>query len=55
MEWAAMGPARLQGRPVPAVPRAAQAVNLIRRYAPKAAIAFNGSGGDSVEAAAQRL
>jgi hypothetical protein len=28
-----------------------QAVNLVRRYAPKAAIAFNTSGGDSVEAA----
>ncbi|WP_369173543.1 hypothetical protein AB5J49_38770 [Streptomyces sp. R28] len=31
-----------------------QIVNLIRRHAPQAAIAFNTSGGDSVEAA-QRL
>ena len=32
-----------------------QAVNLVRRYAPKAAIAFNTSGGDSVEAARRWL
>ncbi|MFF1685180.1 MULTISPECIES: hypothetical protein [unclassified Streptomyces] len=30
-------------------------VNLIRRHAPQAAIAFNTSGGDSVEAAQRRL
>lgn len=28
-----------------------QVVNLIRRHAPDAAIAFNSSGGDSIEAA----
>jgi hypothetical protein len=32
-----------------------QVVNLIRRYAPKAAVAFNTSGGDSVEAAGRWL
>jgi hypothetical protein len=30
-------------------------VNLIRRHAPRAAIAFNSSGGDSVEAAKRWL
>lgn len=30
-------------------------VNLIRRHAPRAAIAFNTSGGDSVEAARRWL
>ena len=32
-----------------------QIVNLIRRHAPQAAIAFNTGGGDSVEAALRRL
>ncbi|MFF0030443.1 hypothetical protein ACFYS7_20015 [Streptomyces avermitilis] len=32
-----------------------QLVNLIRRHAPQAAIAFNTNGGDSVEAAKRRL
>ncbi|MDX3453713.1 hypothetical protein PV396_17425 [Streptomyces sp. ME02-8801-2C] len=32
-----------------------QIVNLIHRHAPQAAIAFNTSGGDSVEAAQRRL
>ncbi|MFG2638258.1 hypothetical protein ACGFX8_31325 [Streptomyces sp. NPDC048362] len=32
-----------------------QTVNLIRRHAPQAAIAFNTSGGDSVEAATRWL
>ncbi|MCM2415619.1 hypothetical protein [Streptomyces sp. RKAG290] len=32
-----------------------QVVNLIRRHAPQAAIAFNTSGGDSVEAAQRVL
>ncbi|MET7750134.1 hypothetical protein [Micromonospora sp. NPDC005367] len=32
-----------------------QVVNLIRRHAPQAAIAFNTSGGDSVEAAQRWL
>ncbi|GGW11788.1 hypothetical protein GCM10018980_01890 [Streptomyces capoamus] len=32
-----------------------QVVNLIRRHAPQAAIAFNTSGGDSVEAARRWL
>ena len=32
-----------------------KAVNLVRRHAPKAAIAFNTSGGDSVEAARRWL
>lgn len=32
-----------------------EVVNLIRRHAPQAAIAFNTSGGDSVEAARRRL
>ncbi|MGW2249048.1 hypothetical protein ACWCXH_02445 [Kitasatospora sp. NPDC001660] len=30
-------------------------VNLVRRHAPKAALAFNSSGGDSVEAAKRHL
>ncbi|GAA2939707.1 MULTISPECIES: hypothetical protein [Streptomyces] len=32
-----------------------QVVNLIRRHAPQAAVAFNSSGGDSVEAARRWL
>lgn len=32
-----------------------QVVNLVRRHAPQAAIAFNTSGGDSVEAAGRWL
>lgn len=32
-----------------------QIVNLIRQHAPQAAIAFNTSGGDSLEAAQRRL
>jgi hypothetical protein len=32
-----------------------QVVNLVRRHAPQAALAFNTSGGDSVEAAQRRL
>lgn len=32
-----------------------QTVNLIRRHAPQAGIAFNTSGGDSVEAARRQL
>lgn len=32
-----------------------QIVNLIRRHAPQAAVAFNTSGGDSVEAAQRWL
>ncbi|GAA4055147.1 hypothetical protein GCM10022233_28450 [Streptomyces shaanxiensis] len=32
-----------------------QNVNLIRRHAPQAAVAFNTGGGDSVEAAQRRL
>jgi hypothetical protein len=38
-------------KPEPLLPLFEQAVNLVRRHAPKAAIAFNASGGDSVEAA----
>ncbi|WP_394816016.1 hypothetical protein [Streptomyces gibsoniae] len=38
-------------RPEPLLPLFEQVVNLVRRHAPKAAIAFNTSGGDSVEAA----
>ncbi|MGP9022782.1 hypothetical protein ACT1U9_30810 [Streptomyces sp. BR1] len=39
----------------PLLPLFEQIVNLIRRHAPKAAIAFNTSGGDSVEAAQRWL
>ncbi|MEU4204579.1 hypothetical protein AB0B79_34335 [Streptomyces sp. NPDC039022] len=35
----------------PLLPLFEQVVNLVRRHAPQAAIAFNTSGGDSVEAA----
>ena len=42
-------------KPEPLLPLFEQAVNLVRRYAPKAAIAFNTSGGDSVEAARRWL
>jgi hypothetical protein len=38
-------------KPEPLLPLFEQAVNLVRRHAPRAAIAFNTSGGDSVEAA----
>lgn len=38
-----------------ALPLFEQIVNLIRRHAPQAAIAFNTSGGDSVEAAQRWL
>jgi hypothetical protein len=39
----------------PLLPLFEQIVNLIRRHAPQAAIAFNTSGGDSVEAARRWL
>ncbi|MFD3502963.1 hypothetical protein ACFWWT_15160 [Streptomyces sp. NPDC058676] len=39
----------------PLLPLFEQMVNLIRRHAPQAAIAFNTSGGDSVEAAQRWL
>ncbi|WP_030900033.1 hypothetical protein [Streptomyces sp. NRRL F-5126] len=39
----------------PLLPLFEQVVNLIRRHAPQAAIAFNTSGGDSVEAAQRFL
>jgi hypothetical protein len=42
-------------KPEPLLPLFEQAVNLVRRHAPKAAIAFNTSGGDSVEAARRWL
>ncbi len=42
-------------KPDPLLPLFEQTVNLVRRYAPRAAIAFNTSGGDSVEAAARWL
>ena len=38
-------------KPEPLLPLFEQVVNLVRRHARKAAIAFNTSGGDSVEAA----
>lgn len=38
-------------KPEPLLPLFEQVVNLVHRHAPKAAIAFNTSGGDSVEAA----
>lgn len=42
-------------KPEPLLPLFEQVVNLVRRHAPKAAIAFNTSGGDSVEAAQRWL
>ncbi|GHA36411.1 hypothetical protein GCM10010345_46250 [Streptomyces canarius] len=42
-------------KPEPLLPLFHQVVNLVRRHAPKAAVAFNTSGGDSVEAARRRL
>ncbi|TQF06889.1 hypothetical protein E6W39_37745 [Kitasatospora acidiphila] len=42
-------------KPEPLLPLFEQVVNLVRQHAPKAAIAFNTSGGDSVEAARRRL
>ncbi len=42
-------------KPEPLLPLFEQAVNLVRRHTPKAAIAFNTSGGDSVEAAKRWL
>ncbi|MFE2412563.1 hypothetical protein ACFXDE_29885 [Kitasatospora sp. NPDC059408] len=42
-------------KPEPLLPLFEQVVNLVRRYAPNAAIAFNTSGGDSVEAAKRWL
>ncbi|MGW3958033.1 hypothetical protein ACWEKM_45910 [Streptomyces sp. NPDC004752] len=42
-------------KPEPLLPLFEQVVNLVRRHAPKAAIAFNTSGGDSLEAAKRWL
>ncbi|MEU6968961.1 hypothetical protein AB0A71_14700 [Kitasatospora aureofaciens] len=42
-------------KPEPLLPLFEQVVNLVRRHAPKASIAFNTSGGDSVEAAKRWL
>jgi hypothetical protein len=42
-------------KPEQLLPFFEQVVNLIRRHAPDAAIAFNSSGGDSVEAALRWL
>lgn len=42
-------------KPEPLLPLFELAVNLVRRHAPTAAIAFNTSGGDSVEAAGRWL
>ncbi|MFF1921207.1 hypothetical protein ACFVW8_11620 [Streptomyces sp. NPDC058221] len=42
-------------KPEPLVTFFEQVVNLVRRHAPGAAIAFNTSGGDSVEAAERWL
>jgi hypothetical protein len=42
-------------KPEPLLPLFEQVVNLVRRHAPTAAIAFNTSGGDSVEAAKRWL
>lgn len=42
-------------KPEPLLPLFEQVVNLVRRHAPKAAIAFNTSGGDSLEAAQRWL
>lgn len=42
-------------KPEPLLMLFEQVINLIRQYAPQAAIAFNTSGGDSVEAAQRWL
>ncbi|MFD7608656.1 hypothetical protein ACFXMT_29520 [Streptomyces mirabilis] len=42
-------------KPEPLLPLFEKVVNLVRRHAPQAAIAFNTSGGDSVEAAKRWL
>ncbi|WP_030236444.1 hypothetical protein [Streptomyces sp. NRRL S-350] len=42
-------------KPEPALPFFELVVNLVRRHAPQAAIAFNTSGADSVEAAQRWL
>lgn len=42
-------------KPEPLLPLFEHVVNLVRRHAPEAAIAFNTSGGDSVEAAKRWL
>ncbi|MEV5506694.1 hypothetical protein [Streptomyces orinoci] len=42
-------------KPEPLLPLFEQTVNLVRRHAPQAAIAFNTSGGDTVEAARRWL
>jgi 4-aminobutyrate aminotransferase-like enzyme len=42
-------------KPEPLVTFFEHVVNLVRRHAPRAAIAFNTSGGDSVEAARRWL
>jgi hypothetical protein len=42
-------------KPEPLLPLFEQVVNLARLHAPKAALAFNTSGGDSVEAALRWL
>jgi hypothetical protein len=42
-------------KPVPLLEFFEQVVNLVRRHAPGAAIAFNTTGGDSVEAAQRWL
>lgn len=42
-------------KPEALLPLFEETVNLIRRHAPRAALAFNTSGGDSVEAAQRRL
>ncbi|MFD4398354.1 hypothetical protein [Kitasatospora sp. NPDC058397] len=42
-------------KPEPALPFFELVVNLVRRHAPQAAIAFNTSGSDSVEAAQRWL
>ncbi|MFI6151569.1 hypothetical protein ACIBCA_02605 [Kitasatospora sp. NPDC051170] len=42
-------------KPEPLLPLFEQVVNLVRQHAPRAAIAFNTSGGDSIEAAERWL
>ncbi|MFC1415583.1 hypothetical protein [Streptacidiphilus cavernicola] len=42
-------------KPEPLLPFFEQVLNLVRRHAPGAALAFNTSGGDSVEAAERWL
>lgn len=42
-------------KPEPLLPLFEEVVNLVRQHAPKAAIAFNTSGGDSLEAARRWL